>query len=149
MTGEPLCRAWSEETLDYVLREMTPGRAASTRTPDADSEGDEGKFYVWTPDEMDALGGDGRVAIAHWGVTRRGTSRARTSSCGRHDPADLRAIKDGLLAARSERVRPALDDKRLTSWNALMISALADAGAALDRADYLRGGGDVRALRRA
>ena len=78
------------------------------------------------------------AAIAHFGVTEAGNFEGsnilvRATS----DPAELAEIKAGLLAARAARVRPALDDKRLTSWNALMISALADAGAALERADYV------------
>ena len=140
VSGEGVFRRVCEETLDWAMRELRQDEGGFASSLDADSEGVEGKFYVWTPAEIaSALGSDlGEVAIAHFGVTEAGNFEgANILVRATPDPAELRAIKDGLLAARSSRVRPALDDKRLTSWNALMIAALADAGAAFDRADYL------------
>jgi uncharacterized protein YyaL (SSP411 family) len=139
VSDEPLFRRVCEETLDWAMRELRQDEGGFASSLDADSEGVEGKFYVWTPDEIRAVLGDlADAAIAHFGVTEAGNFEGsnilvRATS----DPPDLAAIKAGLLTARAGRVRPALDDKRLTSWNALMISALADAGAALERADYV------------
>ena len=129
------------ETLDWVLREMRGAEGGFCSALDADSEGVEGKFYVWTLDELRAALGPSLTdaAIAYFGPSDRGTSRARTCS-RRAGPSRASAGRDPrrlLDAARAQRVRPGLDDKRLTSWNALMISALADAGAVLGREDYL------------
>ncbi|MDA0167281.1 thioredoxin domain-containing protein [Solirubrobacter ginsenosidimutans] len=139
VSDEPLFRRVCEETLDWAMRELRQDEGGFASSLDADSEGVEGKFYVWTVDEIRAaLGELADVAIQHFGVTEGGNFEgANILVRATSDPAELRAIKTGLLEARSSRVRPALDDKRLTSWNALMISALADAGAALGRADYL------------
>jgi uncharacterized protein YyaL (SSP411 family) len=140
VSGEGLFRRVCVETLDWAIRELRQDEGGFASSLDADSEGVEGKFYVWTPAEIRLALGDalGSVAIAHFGVSEAGNFEgANILVRATPDPDELRAIKDGLLAARSSRVRPALDDKRLTSWNALMISALADAGAALERADYL------------
>jgi uncharacterized protein YyaL (SSP411 family) len=140
VSGEGLFRRVCEETLDWAMRELRQDEGGFASSLDADSEGVEGKFYVWKPAEIVSALGDelGAVAIEHFGVTGAGNFEgANILVRATPDPEGLRAIKDGLLSARAARVRPALDDKRLTSWNALMISALADAGAALDRADYL------------
>ncbi|HEY6889850.1 MAG TPA: thioredoxin domain-containing protein [Solirubrobacter sp.] len=139
VSDEPLFRRVCEETLDWAMRELRQDEGGFASSLDADSEGVEGKFYVWTVDEIrSALGELADMAIQHFGVTERGNFEgANILVRATSDPAELQAIKAGLLEARSVRVRPALDDKRLTSWNALMISALADAGAALGRADYL------------
>jgi uncharacterized protein YyaL (SSP411 family) len=139
VTDEPLFRRVCEETLDWAIRDLRQDEGGFASSLDADSEGVEGKFYVWTASEIRAvLGPLADAAIAHFGVTEAGNFEGsnilvRATS----DPPSLAEIKAGLLEARSARVRPALDDKRLTSWNALMISALADAGAALGRADYI------------
>jgi uncharacterized protein len=107
---------------------------------DADSEGVEGRYYVWTLAELRAeLGELAEVAIRHFGATEAGNFEGanvllRTAD---EDPSELTEIRRRLLAARDRRVRPGLDDKRLTSWNALMVGALAEAGAVLQRADYL------------
>ncbi len=129
--GEERLREVCCETLDWVLREMLAPDGGFYSALDADSEGVEGKFYVWTQEELQALGAEnafelGRFEHGHYVL------RARDAA-----PADLPEIRARLLAARAERVRPGLDDKRLTGWNALMISALAEAGAVLERADYL------------
>ncbi len=139
VSGEGLFRRVCEETLDWAMRELRQDEGGFASSLDADSEGVEGKFYVWTPDEIRAALPDlADVAIEHFGVTDAGNFEGKNILVrATPDPPQLAEIKAGLLAARAARVRPALDDKRLTSWNALMISALADAGAALERADYL------------
>lgn len=141
VTDDPHFRRVTEETLDWAMRELRQDEGGFASSLDADSEGVEGKFYVWTPEQVQAaLPTDlATAAIAHYGVTARGNFEGGTTVLSRvtGDPAGLGEIKAGLLAARAKRVRPALDDKRVTSWNALMISALADAGAAFGRADYL------------
>ena len=130
------------ETLDWALREMRGPEGGFCSALDADSEGVEGKFYVWTVDELRAaLGARARstAAIAYFGATERGNFETGSNVLEARgpEPATLPEIRVVLLEARSERVRPGLDDKRLTSWNALMISALAEAGAALGREDYV------------
>jgi uncharacterized protein YyaL (SSP411 family) len=139
VSGEPLFRRVCEETLDWAMRELRQDEGGFASSLDADSEGVEGKFYVWTPDEIRAaIPSLADAAIAHFGVTDAGNFEgANVLVRATPDPPELPEIKRGLLTARSARVRPGLDDKRLTSWNALMIAALADAGAALERADYL------------
>ncbi len=131
------------ETLDWALREMRGPEGGFCSALDADSEGVEGKFYVWTIDELrTVLGPSGLAdeAIAYFGATERGNfegSGQNVLEARGPVPAALPEIRRPLLSARADRVRPALDDKRLTSWNALMISALAETGAALEREDYV------------
>jgi uncharacterized protein YyaL (SSP411 family) len=139
VSGEPLFRRVCEETLDWAMRELRQDEGGFASSLDADSEGVEGRFYVWTPDQIpEALGELADVAIRAFGVTDGGNFEGSNILVrATADPPELPEIKRALLAARAARVRPALDDKRLTSWNALMVSALADAGAALGRADYV------------
>ncbi|HEY5427638.1 MAG TPA: thioredoxin domain-containing protein, partial [Solirubrobacteraceae bacterium] len=141
ISGEPLFRRVCEETLDWALREMRGPEGGFCSALDADSEGVEGKFYVWSLGELRAALGDDALAddaVAFFGATDHGNFEAVNVLEGRGPlPERLPAIRAMLYAARAERVRPGLDDKRLTSWNALMISALAEAGAALERTDYL------------
>jgi uncharacterized protein YyaL (SSP411 family) len=141
VTGDPFLRRVAEETLDWALREMRGPEGGFYSALDADSEGVEGKYYVWTVDELrEALGDLAEEAIAHFGATERGNfegTNVLIQIRPTHPPDDLPEIRRRLLAVREQRIRPGLDDKRLTAWNALMISALADAGAALDRADYV------------
>jgi uncharacterized protein YyaL (SSP411 family) len=141
VSGDALLRRTAEETLDWVLREMTGPEGGFYSALDADSEGIEGKFYVWTVDELrDVLGPDADVALAWFGATERGNFEGANilESRGPEPEHEVRQrIRAELLAAREQRVRPGLDDKRLTAWNALMISALAEAGAVLERPDYL------------
>jgi uncharacterized protein YyaL (SSP411 family) len=139
VSGEPLFRRVCEETLDWAIRELRQDEGGFASSLDADSEGVEGKFYVWTVDQVRAALPDlADVAIRAFGVTEGGNFEgANILVRATSDPPELPEIKRALLAVRAGRVRPALDDKRLTSWNALMISALADAGAALERADYV------------
>jgi uncharacterized protein YyaL (SSP411 family) len=139
ITGDSLFRRVCEETLDWAIRELRQDEGGFASSLDADSEGVEGKFYVWTVSELrEALGDLADVAIRHFGATEAGNFEgANILVRATSDPPELAEIKRRLLSARSRRVRPGLDDKRLTSWNALMIAALADAGAAFGRADYV------------
>ena len=140
VSGEALFRRVCEETLDWAMRELRQDEGGFASSLDADSEGVEGKFYVWTVDELRAALDPelAEAAISHFGATEGGNFEGKNILVrATPDPPEIASIKATLLAARSARVRPALDDKRLTSWNALMISALADAGAALERADYV------------
>jgi uncharacterized protein len=131
----------AEETLDWALREMRGPEGGFYSALDADSEGVEGKFYVWSVDELgEALAGEPDVdeAIAWFGATGRGNFEgANIPVRGPGQPERLGVWRRRLYEARSRRVWPGLDDKRLNSWNALMISALAEAGAVLERPDYL------------
>jgi uncharacterized protein len=141
VTGDPLFRRVCQETLDWALREMHGPEGGFFSALDADSEGVEGKFYVWAVGEMqDALAGapDADEAIAWFGATDRGNFEGRNIPVrGPGSPERLDDWRRQLYNVRAQRVWPGLDDKRLTSWNALMISALADAGAVLERSDYL------------
>jgi hypothetical protein len=120
---------------------MTGPEGAFFSALDADSEGVEGKFYVWSLDELRSLlGHDADAAIAWFGASERGNFEGANilEARGPEPEAGVRRrIRATLLAARGKRVRPGLDDKRLTAWNALMISALAETGAVLERTDYL------------
>src|SRR5215218_1171002 len=140
LTGEGLFLRVTTETLDWALRELRQEEGGFASALDADSEGVEGKFYVWTPEQVrDALPEDlAPAALQHFGISPGGNFEGASIPVrATPDPERLDAIKAGLLAARGRRVWPGLDDKRLTAWNALMISALAEAGAVLERADYL------------
>jgi uncharacterized protein YyaL (SSP411 family) len=140
--GDERLREVCEQTLDWALREMRGPEGGFFSALDADSEGEEGRFYVWTPDELrDTLGDElAAEAIAHYGVTERGNFEGRNIlvRAGDPPPERLPEIRRRLYEARERREHPGLDDKRLASWNALMVGALADAGAALGRADYLQ-----------
>ncbi len=136
VSGQARFRRVCCETLDWALREMRGPEGGFCAALDADSEGVEGKFYVWTVDELRAaLGALYDTAIAYF--EPKPFEYGLILEAHGPEPENLSEIQRVLLAARSARVRPGLDDKRLTSWNALMISALAEAGAALGREDYL------------
>jgi uncharacterized protein len=146
--GHERWRTVVERTLDWALREMRGPEGGFYSALDADSEGEEGRFYVWTPDEIRGVldaAGLGEIAddvIAHYGVTDGGNFEGRNilhlpRGLGAAEPPRLDAARCALYEARSKRVWPGLDDKRLCSWNSLMIAALAEAGAVLDRPDYL------------
>ncbi|MGN6557813.1 MAG: thioredoxin domain-containing protein [Solirubrobacterales bacterium] len=142
-----------EETLDWMLREMRGPEGAFYSALDADSEGEEGKFYVWTPTQIrKALATDPNCIkfstqqvenlMQLWGVTDQGNLEGANvlhlaGGAEAQEPEGLVEARRALFEARSQRVWPGLDDKRLTSWNALAIAALADAGAVLGREDYL------------
>jgi hypothetical protein len=133
VTADDLLRDVCEETLDWALREMRGDEGGFHSALDADSEGVEGKFYVWSLEELREAGGD--EAVAAFGATEQGNFEGSNILVRAGEaPAEL---KRRLHEVRSRRVWPGLDDKRLTSWNALMISALAEAGAVLERTDYL------------
>ncbi len=160
--GRERYRRVCEETLDWMLREMRGPEGGFYSALDADSEGEEGRFYVWTPEQIRAaLTGshDGAEArsdancitfdisqitnlMQFWGVTERGNFEGanilhRAQGIEAPEPEGLAEMRQALYDARTKRVWPGLDDKRLASWNALAISALAEAGAVLDRPDYL------------
>ena len=140
VTGEPLLRRVCEETLDWALGEMQAPEGGFYSALDADSEGEEGIFYVWTPEQLrEVLGSeDAATAAGFYGVQPGGNFEGATIlTRGAEEPPDMERIRRRLLDARNKRVWPGLDDKRLTSWNALMISAMAEAGAVLERADFL------------
>jgi uncharacterized protein YyaL (SSP411 family) len=149
--GHERYRRVCEETLDWMLREMRGPEGGFYSALDADSEGEEGRFYVWTPEQIREVLGDGaEPVIEFYGVTERGNFEGanilhlpggpgRFSAGYRQevDPPGLDEARKALYEARAKRVWPGLDDKRLASWNALAISALAEAGAVLGRDDYL------------
>ena len=132
------------ETLDWALREMRGPEGGFYSALDADSEGEEGRFYTWTPEEIrDLLGEDSEEVIAFYGATSAGNFEGRNilhlaAGDDATAPDGLERARETLYEARSKRIWPGLDDKRITSWNALMISALAEAGAVLGRDDYLQ-----------
>jgi uncharacterized protein YyaL (SSP411 family) len=137
------------ETLDWALREMSGPEGGFYSALDADSEGEEGRFYVWDENEMrEALGEAGVAAdavervLGYWGVSAAGNFEGKNIlhvplGASARQPPELADARTALYSWRDGRVRPGLDDKRICSWNALMIAALADAGAALGRQDYL------------
>jgi uncharacterized protein YyaL (SSP411 family) len=141
LTGERRFLEVCTETLDWALKEMRAPEGGFYSALDADSEGEEGKFYVWTSDEVrELLGHDAEALIRHWGLDAEPNfenANVLHVVGDEIDPDLLARARAKLYEARVERVWPGLDDKRLTSWNALMVAALADAGAALDRDDYV------------
>ncbi|HEX5946890.1 MAG TPA: thioredoxin domain-containing protein [Acidimicrobiales bacterium] len=136
-----------DETIGYVLRDLRHPDGGFYSAEDADSEGEEGKFYVWTPDEVvAALDGEEGLAdevMAFYGVTPAGNFEGRTilnRSAHRGDlerPPPIEDARRRLFEAREQRVRPGLDDKVLAEWNGLMLSVLAEAAAATGRGDWL------------
>jgi len=139
VTGYPLFRRVCEETLDWALREMRGPEGGFYSALDADSEGEEGRFYVWTVEQMrEVLGDDAQAALDYFGVQPGGNWEGKTIlTRGAEEPERFEELRRRLYEARAQRVWPELDDKRLASWNALMVSALADAGSVLERDDYL------------
>lgn len=153
LTGRPLYRRVCEETLDYVLREMTSPEGGFYATQDADSEGEEGKYFLWTPEEISAAldEEEARIVLTYYGVRPEGNFEGRTILSIPRPPTEvarglgisleeLEAVvaraRARLLAWRERRVKPARDEKILTSWNGLMLRAFAEAAAALERDDY-------------
>lgn len=153
VTGEVKYRWVCEETLDFLLREMTHPNGGFYSSLDADSESEEGKFYVWTHDEIQkVLGQDFEFFKTAYGITPQGNWEGKiilqraldNSSLAAHFKLDHEAVHkklaeshSRLLEARSIRVRPGTDDKVLVMWNALALMAFAEAGRYLDRQDYL------------
>jgi uncharacterized protein YyaL (SSP411 family) len=152
ITGNDLYRRVTEETLDYVLREMRDEEGGFYSSQDADSEGVEGKFYVWSASEIrDALGEEADLFMRVYGVSEQGNweghnvlhlrvEPTRLAERTGLDPDDLAArlsaARAKLYDIRSKRIWPGIDDKVLTSWNGLMLAAFAEAGVALRRRDY-------------
>ncbi len=154
VTGDSIYQRVVRETLDYVLRDMTDPAGGFYSTEDADSEGEEGLFYTWTPDELETVLGEaaadtfGRVYdvtdvgnfegrnILHLPKTlaQNGALLKRTAE---ELAAELDESRRKLFVEREKRVRPGRDDKIIVAWNGLMIGTLARAGAALDEARYV------------
>jgi uncharacterized protein len=141
LTHEPAFRRVVEETLAFVRREMTSPEGGFYSSLDADSEGEEGRFYLWTPPELDAvLGMEHGAALARaFDVTREGNFEGHSIL---HPVAPgaieiLDAARDRLMAARGQRVRPHRDEKVIAGWNGLMLRAFAEAGRVLGRPDLV------------
>jgi uncharacterized protein len=146
--GHDRSRRVCEETLVWAIREMRGPEGGFHSALDADSEGEEGRFYLWTPDQIseavDSVGSPelADAVISYFGVTNAGNFEGRNilhvpGGPGAEPPAELEEARRAMYTYRSRRVWPGKDDKRLCSWNALMIGALAEAGAALPCRDYL------------
>jgi uncharacterized protein YyaL (SSP411 family) len=153
VTGNPLYRRICEEILDYVQREMTSPEGGFYSTQDADSEGEEGKYYLWTPEEVKAVLGEEDAALfcACFDVSERGNFEHKNILHVGHSLEEIakregvsieqleQALKRGrdkLYDARAKRVWPARDEKILTAWNGMMLRSYAEAARVLGRADY-------------
>jgi uncharacterized protein YyaL (SSP411 family) len=144
-TGSPLARRVVEGTADWLLRDLRTSEGAFASSLDADTEGVEGATYVWTPATLvEVLGEqDGAWAAELFGVTKAGTFEAGTSVLQlRADPAPedeirFERVRRTLLAARSRRPQPGRDDKVVAAWNGLAIAGLAEAGAMLERREWV------------
>jgi uncharacterized protein YyaL (SSP411 family) len=123
----PLWKKVVEETVEYLQREMVSAEGAFYAAQDADSEGEEGKFFAWTPQQLvEVLGKeDGAKAAAHFGVDEEGNFEHGTSVLSLQDLGELPEIRQKLFAARSKRIPPGRDDKVLLGWNGLMLRGLA------------------------
>ena len=155
ISGRPLFRRVVEETADYVLREMTSGEGGFFSTQDADTEGEEGRFYTWAPAEIEAAVGSeiAPIVAAYYGVTEQGNFEGR-NILHVHRAVDEVARDHGLTAegaravieeasrrlfnARQQRIAPGRDEKVLVEWNGLMIHALAECGTVLGDRGYVR-----------
>jgi uncharacterized protein len=139
--ADPEYRRITEETLDYILREMTDPAGGFYSAQDADSEGHEGKFFVWTEEEIRSLlpPPDAEAALRYWGVDRGPNFEGKNILFMAEEPApeQIAAARRQLFDARERRVHPGRDDKVLASWNGLACRAFAEAGRALGRADYV------------
>jgi uncharacterized protein len=142
-TGDELAGRVAADTCAWMIRELGTAQGGFASALDADSEGEEGKFYAWTPAELrDVLGpDDSEYAAGVFGVTEAGTFEGGSSVLQRRaDPADasrFARISAALLAERDRRVRPGRDDKVVAAWNGLAISALAEAGLLLRRPEFV------------
>ncbi|RMG27614.1 MAG: thioredoxin domain-containing protein [Gammaproteobacteria bacterium] len=153
-TGDPLFRRVAEATADWAIREMQLPGGGFASSLDADSEGEEGRFYLWTREEVERLLPESlyRPFARHYGLDRRPNFEGRwyphtfvpveeiareLDLAPEEVETRLQAARARLFAARERRVRPARDDKVLTSWNALMIEGLVQAATHLERPDYL------------
>jgi uncharacterized protein YyaL (SSP411 family) len=153
LTQNPFYRQITEETLDYVIREMTHADGGFYSTQDADSEGEEGKFFVWTPDEVKAILGDedGEIFCKAYDVKPGGNfegksilnlpTRFETVAQELEISIDeltevLSRGKAKLFAEREKRIKPGRDEKIITAWNGMMLAAFAEAARVLHREDY-------------
>jgi uncharacterized protein YyaL (SSP411 family) len=153
-SGNPLFRQRAAETAGWLEREMITAEAAFCASLDADSEGEEGKFYVWSRAEIvEALGPENAALfVQHYDVSEGGNfeghnilNRLNNLPRSKNDDAKLAMLRQQLLIVRSKRVRPGLDDKVLADWNGQMIAALANAGVTLGEAAWVELG--ARAFR--
>ncbi|MBX3524238.1 MAG: thioredoxin domain-containing protein [Xanthobacteraceae bacterium] len=153
-TGDDLFRRRAHETVEWLTREMIVDGGGFASSLDADSEGEEGKFYVWSLDEVErVLGADDSAFFAKaYDITRDGNfeghnipNRLLSGSASAEDEVRLAPLRAKLLDARAKRVRPGLDDKVLADWNGLMCAALANAGALFGEAAWIELG--ARAFR--
>jgi uncharacterized protein len=151
-TGDQLARRVARETCAWMIRELRTPEGGFASALDADSGGEEGLFYTWTPAELTAeLGAaEGRYAAETLGVTEAGSfEHGRSVLQLRADPADpdrFAAVRETLLAARERRVRPARDDKVVAAWNGLAIAGLAECGLLLAEPGFTAAAGDAAAL---
>jgi uncharacterized protein YyaL (SSP411 family) len=145
-TRDDEARRVAEETLDWVAREMTSPEGGFYSSLDADSEGHEGRYYVWDAAELDTLlGADASLMKSYWGVTPEGNFEGANILSVPHDPESVARAQDVTLpelrtaiqrarrilyGARERRVRPGLDDKIIASWNGLMLRAMAESARA-------------------
>ncbi len=145
-SGNPLYRERARETVLWLMQEMTLWERAFCASLDADSEGEEGKFYVWSRAEIAAELGDEDAAFfaQHYDVSDAGNfeghnilNRLARVPRTADDETRLKVLRDKLLAVRSKRVRPGLDDKVLADWNGMMIAALVNAGTVLGEPSWL------------
>src|SRR5207253_1997723 len=141
LTREAMFRRVAEQTLAFVVREMTSPDGGFFSSLDADSEGEEGRYYLWTPRELKAALGDeegGAVASA-FDVSEEGNFEGRSilHPVTADASSVMEAARDRLIAYRERRVRPHRDEKVIASWNGLMLRAFADAGRVLDRPDLV------------
>jgi uncharacterized protein YyaL (SSP411 family) len=151
LTRNPLYREVTEEILTYVLRDMTAPEGGFYSAEDADSEGEEGLFYVWDAKEMESiLGEDYEFAATVWNISPAGNFRDEASGeiTGKNiphlsaplnasDAARLAVLRDKLFKVREERIHPLKDTKILADWNGLMIAAFAKAGRAFGEQKYI------------
>jgi len=151
-TGDPLARRVAHETCSWLVRELGTPEGGFAAALDADSDGEEGLFYTWTPAELTAvLGeGDGGYAAQTFGVTPAGTFEHGRSVLQRlADPVDagrFGQVSAALLAARDQRPRPGRDDKVVAAWNGLAIAALAECGLLLAEPAFTAAAGNAAAL---
>jgi uncharacterized protein YyaL (SSP411 family) len=145
-TANPLFRQRAVETVGWLTREMTTAGGAFSASLDADSEGEEGKFYVWSKAEVvEVLGAENAAFfVQHYDVTAEGNfeghnilNRLKRLPRSAEDESRLVMLRDQLLMLRSKRVRPGLDDKVLADWNGLMIASLANAGTMLEEPAWI------------
>jgi uncharacterized protein YyaL (SSP411 family) len=145
VSPKPMWRRIIDESIAYVLRDLTHAQGGFFASEDADSEGEEGKFYVWTPSQIKAILGDedGDLFCRAYGVTEHGNFEHASTVLHRIaavsvDEAQLLRLRLELLRARSDRIRPGRDENVIVSWNALMIEGLCAAYQATGTQEYLR-----------